>query len=79
MNYKELCEKLNNNNEQKDVFFRNVKAPDFLPYFEKYNVLTFDNNAGASVIKYLIHLVTVDKSLKKNISQIIQKTLKINH
>lgn len=77
MNYKELCEKLNNNNEQKDVFFRNVKAPDFLPYFEKYNVLTFDNNAGASVIKYLIHLVTVDKSLKKNISQIINKNIAI--
>lgn len=77
MNYQELCEKLNSNNEQKDVFFRNVKAPDFLPYFEKYNVLTFDNNAGASVIKYLTHLVTVDKSLKKNISQIINKNIAI--
>ena len=75
MNYKELCETLNSNKEQKDVFFRNVKAPEFLPYFEKYNVLTFDNNTGYAVIQYLTYLINTNKNIKSNIAQIINKNI----
>lgn len=76
MNYKELCELLNNNKEQKDVFFRNVNAPEFLPYFIKYDVLNFDNDCGASVISYLTKILQTNSEFKNDIITIINDNLK---
>lgn len=77
MNYKQLSEELNKNKEKKDVFFRNVKAPEFLHYFTKYNVLTFDNDCGASVISYLRKILQTNPELKNDIITIINNNLKI--
>lgn len=77
MNYKELSELLNNNKEQKEVFFKNLNAPEFLPYFIKYNVLNFDNDCGAFVISYLIKILKNNPDLKDEIIKIINHNLKI--
>lgn len=77
MNYRELSELLNSNIEQKNIFFKKISAPEFLPHFIKYNVLTFDDNCGVSIISYLIRLLKFNSELKNTIIEIVNSNLKI--
>ena len=50
MKFKELCERLNNNIEEKKLYFENLNSETLLKPLFNEGILTFDNWAGGYVL-----------------------------
>ena len=70
---KELCTRLNNNEEEKWAFFNGLTYPKFLEPFFRYNVLRFDDSCFNGIINYLI---TVFDGNAELIAEIINKNIR---
>lgn len=75
MNIESLVQRLKNNSEERKIFFKQVTAPEFLPHFEKHNMLRFDDVCAAEIITYLTVLVKNNANLKDKVAEIINKNL----
>lgn len=75
MKFKELCKRLEENIEEKKIYFNHLEAEEFLQPFFKKGILNFDDYAGGAVISYLQRLLNKNSNLKDNIINIINHNL----
>lgn len=75
MKFKELCERLNNNIEEKKLYFENLNSETLLKPLFNEGILTFDNLAGGYVLSYIERLLLKNEELKPLIIEIINTEL----
>lgn len=75
MKFKELCERLNNNIEEKKLYFENLNSETLLKPLFNEGILTFDNLAGGYVLSYIGRLLLKNEELKPLIIEIINTEL----
>ena len=75
MKFKELCERLNNNIEEKKLYFENLNSKTLLKPLFNEGILTFDNLAGGYVLSYIECLLLKNEELKPLIIEIINTEL----
>ena len=75
MKFKELCERLNNNIEEKKLYFENLNSETLLKPLFNEGILTFDNLAGGYVLSYIGRLLLKNEELKPLIIEIINAEL----
>lgn len=75
MKFKELCERLNNNIEEKKLYFENLNSKTLLKPLFNEGILTFDNLAGGYVLSYIERLLLKNEELKPLIIEIINTEL----
>ncbi len=75
--FEDLCKRLKDNTEEKNVYFNHLEAENFLLPFDRKGMLNFDDAAGGAVISYLQRLLANNANLKNIIIDVINKNLDI--
>lgn len=75
--FEDLCKRLKDNTEEKNVYFNHLESENFLLPFDKNGMLNFDDAAGGAVISYLQRLLAKNANLKNIIIDVINKNLDI--
>ena len=75
--FEDLCKRLKDNTEEKNVYFNHLEAENFLLPFDRKGMLNFDDAAGGAVISYLQKLLAKNVNLKNTIIDVINKNLDI--
>ena len=75
--FEDLCKRLKDNTEEKNVYFNHLESEKFLLPFDKNGMLNFDDAAGGAVISYLHRLLAKNANLKNIIIDVINKNLDI--
>lgn len=75
--FEDLCKRLKDNTEEKNVYFNHLESENFLLPFDRKGMLNFDDAAGGAVISYLQKLLARNANLKNTIIDVINKNLDI--
>ena len=73
--FNELCDRLKNNIEEKNVFFQNLKSEKFLIPLYKQGMLNFDDSAGSAIIGYLLKILKKTADYKQEVIDAINSNL----